>query len=52
MTTQQKLIQKKLSLLELGEYLQNVSEACRIHPPRRIPVSTFTISKKPTRVKG
>ena len=31
MTTQQKLVQKKLSLLELGEYLQNVSEACRIH---------------------
>ena len=29
MTTQQKLVQKKLSLLELGEYLQNVSEACR-----------------------
>jgi transposase InsO family protein len=31
MTTQQKLIQKKLSLLELGEFLNNVSEACRIH---------------------
>jgi transposase InsO family protein len=31
MTTQQKLVQKKLSLPELGEYLQNVSEACRIH---------------------
>jgi transposase-like protein len=31
MTTQQKLVQKKLSLLELGEYLQNVSEACRIN---------------------
>ena len=31
MTTQQKLVQKKLSLLELGEYLKNVSEACRIH---------------------
>lgn len=31
MTTQQKLIQKKLSLLELGEFLSNVSEACRIH---------------------
>jgi len=30
MTTQQKLVQKKLTLLELGEYLQNVSEACRI----------------------
>jgi hypothetical protein len=31
MTTQQKLIQKKLSLLELGEFLNNISEACRIH---------------------
>lgn len=31
MTTQEKLVQKKLSLLELGEYLQNVSEACRIN---------------------
>jgi transposase InsO family protein len=31
MTTQQKLIQKKLSLLELGEFLNNVSDACRIH---------------------
>lgn len=30
MTTQQKLVQKKLTLLELWEYLQNVSEACRI----------------------
>jgi hypothetical protein len=30
MTTQEKLVQKKLTLLELGEYLQNVSEACRI----------------------
>jgi transposase InsO family protein len=31
MTTQQKLIQQKLSLLELGEFLNNVSDACRIH---------------------
>lgn len=31
MTTQQKLIQKKLSLLELGEFLNNFSDACRIH---------------------
>jgi transposase InsO family protein len=31
MTTQQKLIKQKLSLLELGEFLDNVSEACRIH---------------------
>ena len=31
MTTQQKLLQNKLSLLELGEFLNNVSDACRIH---------------------
>lgn len=31
MTTQQKLVQMKLSLLGLGKYLQNVSEACCIH---------------------
>ncbi len=31
MTTQDKLIRKKLSLLELAEFLQNISEACRIN---------------------
>ena len=31
MTTQDKLIKKKLSLLELSEFLHNVSEACRIN---------------------
>jgi hypothetical protein len=31
MTTEAKLIQRKLSLLELAEFLKNVSEACRIH---------------------
>ena len=31
MTTQEKLIRNKLSLLELGEYLKNVSEACKIN---------------------
>jgi len=31
MTTQQKLINQKLSLLELGDFLHNVSDACRIH---------------------
>ena len=30
MTTAEKLINRKLSLLELAEYLSNVSEACRI----------------------
>jgi len=30
MTTEQKLIKKKMSLLELAEYLKNVSEACRV----------------------
>lgn len=29
MTTRQKLVQSKLTLLEPGEYFQNVSEACR-----------------------
>jgi len=31
MTTQEKLIRRKQSLLELAEYLQNVSQACKIH---------------------
>ncbi len=31
MTTQDKLIKKKLSILELAEFLKNVSEACRIN---------------------
>lgn len=30
MTTQEKLIQRKLSVLDLAEYLQNVSQACRV----------------------
>lgn len=30
MTTQDKVIRAKMTLLELGEYLQNVSEACRV----------------------
>ena len=31
MTTQEKLIRNKLSLLELAEYLKNVSDACKIN---------------------
>jgi transposase InsO family protein len=31
MTTQQKLIKNKLSILELAEYLKNVSQACKIN---------------------
>jgi transposase InsO family protein len=31
MTTQEKLIRRKQSLLELAEYLKNVSQACKIH---------------------
>lgn len=31
MTTQEKLINRKLSILELAEYLKNVSEACKIN---------------------
>jgi transposase InsO family protein len=30
MTTEQKIIRNKMSLLELAEYLENVSEACRV----------------------
>jgi len=38
MTTQEKLIRRKQSLLELAEYLQNVSQACKIH---RVPRQHF-----------
>ncbi len=31
MTTQEKLIRNKLSLLESAEYLKNVSEACKVN---------------------
>jgi transposase InsO family protein len=31
MTTQEKLVRNKLSLLELAEYLKNVSQACKIN---------------------
>ena len=31
MTTQEKLVKHKLSLLELAEFLKNVSKACKIH---------------------
>jgi transposase InsO family protein len=31
MTTEEKLIRNKLSLIELAEYLQNVSQACKIN---------------------
>ena len=31
MTTQEKIAKAKLSILELAEYLKNVSEACRIN---------------------
>ena len=31
MTVQDRIIRSKMSLLELAEYLQNVSEACKIH---------------------
>ena len=31
MTTQEKLIKRKLSILELAEYLKNVSHACKIN---------------------
>ena len=31
MTVQDRIVRSKMSLLELAEYLQNVSEACKIH---------------------
>jgi hypothetical protein len=31
MTTQEKIAKGKLSILELAEYLKNVSQACRIN---------------------
>ena len=31
MTTQEKLIRTKLSILELAEFLKNVSQACKIN---------------------
>ena len=31
MTTQEKLINRKLSILELAEYLKNISQACKIN---------------------
>ena len=31
MTTQEKLIKRKQSLLELAEYLQNISQACKVN---------------------
>ena len=31
MTTQEKLIRRKQSLLELAEYLQNISQACKVN---------------------
>ena len=30
MTTQEKLIKRKLNILDLAEYLKNVSEACKV----------------------
>jgi hypothetical protein len=31
MTTQEKLIRRKLSLLELADFLKNISQACKIN---------------------
>ena len=35
MTTEEKLVKNKLGLLELANYLKNVSEACRVMGYRR-----------------
>jgi hypothetical protein len=37
MTTQEKLIRRKQSLLELAEYLQNISQACKVNGVSRQP---------------
>jgi len=31
MTTQEKLVKRKLSIIELADFLKNVSQACRIN---------------------
>jgi len=49
MTTQEKLIRRKQSLLELDEYLQNVSQACKING---VSANTSTTSRKPMRSRA
>lgn len=44
MTTQDKLINRKLTLIELAEFLKNVSQACKIHGVSR---QHFYYIKKP-----
>ena len=47
MTTQEKLVKRKLSIIELAEFLKNVSQACRINGVRRAswyPVAVFAVS--------
>jgi len=41
MTQQQKLIREKMSLLELAEYLKNVSRACRVMERNYISPNTY-----------
>jgi hypothetical protein len=48
MTTQQKLVQKKLSLLELGNIFRTYLKPA---VSTVVPVSNFTISNRLTRVK-
>ena len=49
MTTQEKLIRRKQSLIELAEYLQNVSQACKIHGVSR---QHFYDIRKPRKSKA
>lgn len=46
MTTQEKFIRNKLSLLELAEYLKNVSEACKINGVSSIIFGSGTITEE------
>ena len=49
MTTHEKLTRRKQSLLELAEYLQNVSQACKINGVFR---QHFSTSRKPMRSRA
>jgi hypothetical protein len=49
MTTQEKLIKRKQSLIELAEYLRSISQAVK---STAFPDSISMISRRPMRSKG
>jgi transposase len=49
MTTQEKLVKRKLTLVKLAEFLKNVSQACKIHGVSR---QHFYDIKKPCEEHG